>query len=87
VSDYLVSTGWKTTNDTIDNYLRLLENAYILYRARRYDLKGKLHLKTHEKFYFVDAGICNDLLGFSDADYGYVRELDSCMNQIADMQE
>ena len=36
ISDYLTSAGRKTTNDTIDNYLKLLENAYILYRARRY---------------------------------------------------
>ena len=74
VSDYLTSAGRKTTSDTIDNYLQFLENAYILYRARRYDLKGKLNLKTHEKFYFVDTGVRNNLLGFRDKDYGHVLE-------------
>ena len=74
ISDYLTSAGRKTTVDTIDNYLKLLENAYILYRARRFDLKGKLHLKTHEKFYIVDSGIRNELLGFRDSDYGNVLE-------------
>ena len=74
ISDYLTSAGRKTTVDTIDNYLKLLENAYILYRARRFDLKGKLHLKTHEKFYIVDTGIRNELLGFRNSDYGNVLE-------------
>jgi hypothetical protein len=75
ISDYLTSAGRKTTSDTIDNYLQMLESSYILYRARRYNLKGKLHLKTQEKFYFVDTGIRNDLTGgLRDADYGYTLE-------------
>jgi len=74
ISDYLTSAGRKTTSDTIDNYLTMLENAFILYRARRYDLKGKLHLKTQEKFYLVDTGIRNELLGFRDSDYGFTLE-------------
>jgi predicted AAA+ superfamily ATPase len=74
ISDYLTSAGRKTNSETIDNYLRMLENAFILYRARRYDLKGKLHLKTQEKFYLVDTGIRNELLGFRDSDYGSVLE-------------
>ncbi|MDR1664107.1 MAG: ATP-binding protein [Clostridiales bacterium] len=74
VSDYLTSSGRKTTSDTIDNYIQMLENAFILYRARRYDLKGKLHLKTQEKYYFVDTGIRNDLIGIRNKDYGFVLE-------------
>lgn len=74
ISDYLTSTGRKTSSETIDGYLRMLENAYILYRARRYDLKGKLHLKTQEKFYFVDTGLRNLLAGRRGEDYGHVLE-------------
>jgi predicted AAA+ superfamily ATPase len=74
VSDYLTSAGRKVSSETIDTYLRMLENAYIIYRARRYDLKGKLHLKTLEKFYFVDTGLRNALLGLRDGDYGYILE-------------
>ena len=74
VSDYLTSAGRKTTSDTIDNYLRMLESAFIFYRARRYDLKGKLHLKTLEKFYVVDIGIRNNLIGFRNDDYGFTLE-------------
>ena len=74
ISDTLTSYGQKTTSETIDNYINLLENAYIIYRARRFDLKGKSHLKTHEKFYFIDTGIRNELVGYRGDDYGFVLE-------------
>lgn len=74
IADYLNSNGRKTTSDTIDNYLTMLENAYIIYRASRYDLKGKIFLKTLEKFYIVDLGIRNQLTGLRNADYGQVLE-------------
>ena len=74
ISNYLTSAGRKVSGETIDNYLKMLENAFILYKAKRYDLKGKLHLKTLEKYYIVDTGIRNELLGFRNADYGHVLE-------------
>lgn len=74
ISDYLTSSGRKTTSDTIDNYLRMLEKAFIIYRANRYDLKGKLYLKTLEKYYLVDMGIRNQLTGLRNTDYGHVLE-------------
>jgi predicted AAA+ superfamily ATPase len=74
ISDYLTSSGRKTTSDTIDNYLKMLENAFIIYRANRYDLKGKLFLKTLEKFYMVDIGLRNQLTGLRNTDYGHVLE-------------
>ncbi len=74
ISDYLTSSGRKTTSDTIDNYLKMLENAFIIYKANRYDLKGKMFLKTLEKYYFVDMGIRNRLTGLRDTDYGHVLE-------------
>jgi uncharacterized protein len=74
ISDYLNSSGRKTTGETIDNYLKMLENAYIVYKANRYDLKGKMFLKTLEKYYMVDLGIRNQLTGLRDTDYGHVLE-------------
>ena len=74
ISDYLTSSGRKTTSDTIDNYLKMLENAYIIYKASRYDLKGKLFLKTLEKYYITDTGIRNQLTGLRNTDYGHVLE-------------
>ena len=74
ISDYLTSHGRRTTSDTIDNYLKMLENAFIIYKANRYDLKGKMFLKTLEKYYIVDMGIRNQLTGLRDTDYGHVLE-------------
>ncbi len=74
ISDYLTSSGRKTTSDTIDNYLKMLENAFIIYKANRYDLKGKMFLKTLEKYYMVDMGIRNQLTGLRNTDIGHVIE-------------
>lgn len=74
ISDYLTSSGRKTTSETIDNYLKMLENAFIIYRANRFDLKGKLFLKTLEKYYIVDTGIRNQLTGLRNTDYGHMLE-------------
>ncbi|MDW7730597.1 MAG: ATP-binding protein [Bacillota bacterium] len=74
ISDYLNSSGRKTTGETIDNYLKMLENAYIVYKANRYDLKGKMFLKSLEKYYMVDMGIRNQLTGLRDTDYGHILE-------------
>lgn len=74
ISNYLTSKGRKASADTIDNYISMLEKAYIIYRASRYDLKGKMHLKTQEKFYIVDSGIRNELLDFRSGDYGHILE-------------
>jgi len=74
ITDYLTSSGRKTTGETIDNYLKMLESAYIIYKANRYDLKGKMFLKTLEKYYMVDIGIRNKLTGLQGTDYGHVLE-------------
>jgi len=74
ISDYLTSSGRKVTSDTIDNYLRMLENAFIIYKANRFDLKGKQILKTLEKYYIVDIGIRNKLTGLRNTDFGHVLE-------------
>ena len=74
ISDYLTSSGRKTTPSTIDNYLQMLVKAFIFYKANRYDIKGKLYLKTQEKYYIVDTGIRNNLLGLRNVDYGHILE-------------
>lgn len=74
ISDFLTSSGRKTTSETIDNYLKMLESAFIIYKASRFDLKGKMFLKTLEKYYLVDPGIRNQLTGLRGTDYGHVLE-------------
>jgi len=74
ISDYLNNEGRKTTSETIDNYLKMLENAFIIYNVKRYDVKGKQHLKTLGKYYPVDLGLRNTILGNRDYNYGHALE-------------
>jgi predicted AAA+ superfamily ATPase len=69
IADYLTSTGRKTSSDTADNYIRMLENAYLFYRAKRNNLKGKYLMKTNDKFFIADLGLRNLLKGGA-SDYG-----------------
>ena len=50
ISDSLVSYGRKTTSVTVENYIESLSEAYVIYEANRYDIKGKQHLKSLEKY-------------------------------------
>lgn len=59
---------------TVDSYLSMLEKSYIFYGAQRYDIKGKELLKTLGKYYIVDLGIRNMLLGYRDVDRGHILE-------------
>lgn len=71
---YLKSEYIKTTPTTILEYLKALNNAYLLYAVRRYDIKGKRYLKTLEKEYVVDIGLRNAILGSRNVDIGHVLE-------------
>lgn len=74
ISDSLVSFGRKTTSVTVENYIEALSEAFVIYRADRYDVKGKQHLKSLEKYYIVDVGLRKLLLGNKAADIGHVLE-------------
>ncbi|PWM65885.1 MAG: ATPase [Clostridiales bacterium] len=65
ISDYLKSERRTIDNETVYNYLEKLENAYILYRCSRYDIRGKELLKTQEKFYLADTALRYSVLGFT----------------------
>ncbi len=64
----------KITATTVDNYIKLLENAFVFYPALRYDIKGKEYLKTQGKYYMVDLGLRNQRLGYKNIDRGYILE-------------
>lgn len=74
IADFLTSQGTKITHNTVLNYLNMLENAYIIYKVPRYDIKGKELLKTLEKYYIIDTGIRNTILGFRNSDFGHMIE-------------
>lgn len=70
ISDFMKKNGSNIDNETVDKYLKMIENAYFIYRVPRYELKGKQLLKTQGKYYFVDNGLKNILAGFSSYDTG-----------------
>lgn len=76
ISDYLNSNKIvdKTNHQTIDNYLKMLENAFIVYKADRSDIKSKALLKTLGKYYIADTGLRNIILGFRNIDEGHLLE-------------
>lgn len=59
---------------TIDNYLGFLQDAFLLEKASRYDIKGKKYIGTLSKYYFVDMGLRNYLLGFRQIEETHLME-------------
>ena len=74
IADTLTSMGRKIDVRTVERYLSAFIDSYILYQAKRYDVKGKQHLKTLEKYYVADIGLRYMLLGRKHADVGHVLE-------------
>ena len=56
IANTLRSTGRKVSNNTIENYLLLLEQSYLFYKVKRYDIRGKENLTSQAKYYTVDLG-------------------------------
>lgn len=74
ISDSLTSFGRKTTSVTVENYIHALQEAFILYKAGRYEVKGKQQLKSLEKYYLVDQGLRSLKLGDRGRDVGHILE-------------
>lgn len=65
ISNFLKSEHRKVSVESIYNYLRWLEQAFIIYPCGRYDLQGKSLLKTQEKYYLSDVALKYALLGYN----------------------
>ena len=74
IADTMTSNGRKIDARTVEKYLEALTESYIVYSASRYNIKGKQHLKTQEKYYVVDIGLRFMLLGNRQADAGHILE-------------
>jgi predicted AAA+ superfamily ATPase len=64
----------KPATHTIQAYIEALKESYIFYEIKRFDIKGKEYLKTLGKYYIVDIGLRNYLLGYRDGDTGHILE-------------
>ncbi len=74
MSDMLKSDGIAIQPAVLDDYLDAFRDAYVLYRADRYDVRGRKVLKTQNKYYLVDMGIRNLLVGGRLEDRGHILE-------------
>lgn len=64
----------KPATQTIAAYIGALLESYMFYEIKRFDVKGKAELKTLGKYYIVDIGLRNYLLGYRDVDTGHIIE-------------
>ena len=74
IADTMTSDGRKIDVKTVEKYLNSLLESFIAYRATRFNIKGKQHLKTLEKYYVVDIGLRYMLLGSASTDVGHILE-------------
>lgn len=59
---------------TVSNFLTYLEDAFLVDKSKRYDVKGKKYLSTPSKYYFTDLGLRNAALGFRQQEENHIME-------------
>lgn len=64
----------KLSANTISTYIDYLQDAYLIEKAIRYDIKGKKYINTPAKYYFVDIGLRNARLSFRQQEYTHIME-------------
>jgi len=75
ISDTLTSKGISTSNHTVENYLTSFLESFLMYKAERFDVKGKNLLARDYKYYAVDTGLRSYLLGKkANTDMGHILE-------------
>lgn len=74
IADTLTSNGRNISVHTVESYLDSLTESYIFNKVSRYDIKGKQHLETKNKYYATDVTMRYAVLGRKDLDAGHILE-------------
>lgn len=75
ISDTFKSGGNKTLSmPTVANYLKYLEESFLIEKAERYDIKGRKYISTPSKYYYTDLGLRNALLNFRQFEETHLME-------------
>lgn len=75
IGDTLTSKGMPTSNHTVENYISAFIDSFLIYKAERFNIKGKNLLARDYKYYIVDQGLRSYLLGKkSGSDMGHILE-------------
>jgi uncharacterized protein len=75
ISNTLKQDGQNIHHSTVEKYLEYLVSSFVFYKVNRFDLKGKKQLATQEKYYLVDLGLLNVLVGKDRmTDRGHILE-------------
>lgn len=74
IADYLKSQRINSSVTGVQNYVGYLEEAFILNKARRWDIEGKKYFEIGEKLFFEDIGIRNSIIGFRPQDISGIME-------------
>ncbi|MDR2589983.1 MAG: ATP-binding protein [Oscillospiraceae bacterium] len=74
IANTMTTFGRKIDQKTVEKYLKGLMDSLMIYQVNRYDIKGKQHLASLEKYYVADVGFRHFLLGKSKANQGHILE-------------
>lgn len=74
IADIMTADGRKIDQKTVERYISALCETFVIYQAKRYNIRGRQFLKTLEKYYFVDMGLRRMLLGSRSFDVGRILE-------------
>jgi predicted AAA+ superfamily ATPase len=74
ITNTLNSSGSKITNKTVTNYISGIEDSMLVYRADRYNVKGRKVFSSNSKYYAVDIGLRRLIAGDRTEDYGHILE-------------
>ena len=75
IYDTFVSNGEKEISfNTVNSYIKYIEDSFIVNKSERYDVKGKKYIQTPQKYYFSDIGLRNARLNFRQQEENHIME-------------